>query len=69
VEVCCQHCQNGYELHIRSICKNIEDFINMLKTNYQMSVIKFEPDYSITYDENNLVKNIIQKENYGNKKA
>src|ERR1035437_6547998 len=69
VEVCCQHCSYGYELHIKNACKNIKkDFIDLLDDFYLdfRPLIKIEPDYSIPNDENNLVKKIIEDEKNGN---
>lgn len=63
IEVCCIHCKYGYELHIKRICSNIGDFINLL-TNACFHA-KMEPDYLIPNNENNLVQNIVRdiKEN------
>jgi hypothetical protein len=70
VDACCQYCNYGYELHLKNSCQSMNEFILLLKDgNYEARLSKMEPDYLIPNDENNLVKSIIQKENYGNKKT
>jgi len=58
VEVCCQHCCFGYDLHLKNACKNIGEFIDLLKSN--KTNLKLEPDYLISNSENNLVKDIVK---------
>ena len=67
VEVCCQHCNFGYEFHIEKACKNMKEFIDLL-SNKDLDV-KMKPDYLISNSENNLVKDIIKGEQNGYKKA
>ena len=65
-EICCQHCKCGYEIHIRNVCKNIEDFTNLLKNNTVSH--KIETDYSMSYSDSNITKNVLE-EVYGNKET
>jgi hypothetical protein len=60
IEVCCQHCNYGYELHIKNTIKNVKSFIYLLE-NDDLNP-KMEPDYLIPCGENNLVKDIIKGE-------
>jgi hypothetical protein len=60
IEVCCQHCNYGYELHMKNTIKDIKSFIYFLK-NDDLDP-KMEPDYLISNSENNLVKDIIKGE-------
>jgi len=69
VEVCCQHCNFGYELYLKDACKNIKDLVALLE-NYSWDLgAKMKPDFLIPNSENNLVKDIIKGENNGNTKT
>jgi len=68
-EVCCQHCNYGYDLYLKDVCKNIKDFVALLENNIWNLGAKMEPDYLIPNSENNLVKEIIKGEQNGDKKT
>ena len=67
IEVCCQHCNYSYDLHIINGCKNIKGLIDLL-TNDNLNP-KMEPGYLMSGSKNNLVKDIIKGEQNGDKKT
>ena len=67
IEVCCQHCKYGYDLHMKKACTNVKDLINLLQSK---AIDKnFEPDYLMSNSENNLVQNIVKEKQNGDKKT
>jgi hypothetical protein len=60
INVCCQHCSYGYELHIENKCKTLDDFISLLQSKKQgeKNEYKFIGSHEIDKTKNNLLLNL-----------
>ena len=56
INVCCQHCSYGYELHLENKCKTLDDFINLLRQSDINDT--FVGSHTINPRQNNLLFNM-----------